>query len=80
MQNIRLESLDLEITTKCNLLCPYCYISLAKRDDIGDMSDETIERVLDLVDKFGVPFTQPIQGCHQNKGPKSTNQKRLIDL
>lgn len=56
---IRISSLDVEITTKCNLACPYCYIGMEKlkkeKGCIGDMSDETIEDALTLIEKFGQP-------------------------
>ncbi|MEM3036131.1 MAG: radical SAM protein [Thermoplasmata archaeon] len=55
MRTISIKSLDLEITTRCNLMCQYCYINLAERSDLRDMSDETIELVLDLIEKFGYP-------------------------
>lgn len=63
MQNLRIESLDLEITTKCNLACAYCYIGMAKLKKqmgcIKDMTDEQIEDVFQLIEKYG--FTKPMQ-------------------
>jgi radical SAM protein with 4Fe4S-binding SPASM domain len=56
---LHIESIDLEITSKCNLLCSYCYIKCGKYP-MGDMSDETIELTLDLIEKYGVP--QPTTG------------------
>jgi radical SAM protein with 4Fe4S-binding SPASM domain len=57
--SLHIESLDVEITTKCNLACPYCYIGIWKLKKtpgmIGDMTDETIEQILDLIEKFGNP-------------------------
>ena len=58
MQDLKVQSLDLEITTKCNLACPYCYIGIAKlkqENNFGDMSDETMEMALDLIEKYGYP-------------------------
>lgn len=53
----RLANLDLEITTCCNLACPYCYIGMEKLKQtqgcIGSMSNETINDVFKLIEKFG---------------------------
>lgn len=56
---MNLTNLDLEITTRCNLACPYCYIGMAQLQGqpgaTGDMSDETITNVFSLIEKFGHP-------------------------
>ena len=71
MQNLRLESIDLEITTNCNMACSYCYASIDKKDLVrGDMSNETIEQVLDLIVKYGYP--KAVQG------EKGMNKKPTI--
>lgn len=58
MKPLKIESIDLEITTNCNLACPYCYIGIAKLKgcgNVGRMSKELIEKVFDLIEKFGYP-------------------------
>jgi uncharacterized protein len=73
---LHIESLDLEITSRCNLRCPYCYVGTGKYP-MGDMSDETIEQVLDLIFKYGVP--QPTTGTDAN-GKQVNVQATLISF
>lgn len=67
---LHIESIDVEITSKCNLRCPYCYVGTGKHP-MGDMSDETIELVLDLVFKHGVshPINKDANGNNVNIKP-----------
>jgi uncharacterized protein len=60
---LNIESIDLEITSRCNLRCPYCYVGTGKFP-MGDMSDETIEQVFDLIDLYGHPV--PTVGRDKN--------------
>lgn len=52
-----LVNLDLEITTSCNLACPYCYIGMEKLKQtpgcIGNMSDEIMQDVLTIIERAG---------------------------
>lgn len=43
-----LNSFDLEITTRCNLRCKYCYLGTMTDIPRTDMSDEVVEDVLQL--------------------------------
>lgn len=55
---LRVEALDVEITSLCNLGCSYCYVGIGKLNKTGmagDMTDEIIEDTLNLIDKFGFP-------------------------
>jgi radical SAM protein with 4Fe4S-binding SPASM domain len=59
MDKLRLTSLDIEITTHCNLQCSYCYLmnNLIKgREKREDMSDETIDKILDFIQNYTVPM------------------------
>jgi radical SAM protein with 4Fe4S-binding SPASM domain len=63
-------SIDLEITSRCNLACPYCYVGIGKLAAQGsklsapgsDMSQETIDQVLRLIEKRGRPRPLKAQG------------------
>lgn len=61
---LNIESIDLEITSKCNLRCSYCYVGTGKHP-MGDMSDETIEQVFDLIEIYGHP--RPTVGFRNGK-------------
>jgi len=48
---IKIQNLDVELTTKCNLKCPYCY--LGTNIERKDMSSETIDLLVKFIEKFG---------------------------
>ena len=52
-----LTHLDLELTTACNLRCPYCYIGQGACQTKATISNETLEDALDLIAMWGL--TQP---------------------
>jgi uncharacterized protein len=46
-----LTSLDIEITTHCNLHCSYCYLcnqTIKGREERQDMTDETLDKILEF--------------------------------
>ena len=75
-----LTNIDLEITTRCNLACPYCYIGIAKLKEqkgcTGDMTDETIDDVLTMIEKHGHP--RPTKRV--TNGKTSYNRATHIDF
>jgi len=48
---MKLGSVDLEITLRCNLKCPYCYLHL-DGTKIRDMSDRTMQACIELLKKY----------------------------
>ena len=62
---MRVETIDLDLTNKCNLKCSYCYRSCDEIKEHQDMSNETMELVFDFIERFG--FTK------QNGNSKPTH-------
>lgn len=53
--------LDIELTQRCNLKCPYCYIGQGRCQSAETISRETLDDCLDLIAVWGQPRPTPQQ-------------------
>ena len=48
---MEITTLDIELTQRCNLRCPYCYLGQVKA--AGTIGEDVLDNCIELLDKFG---------------------------